>query len=439
MHTLRSSSTVVRPGAFPAGIVAAVVALALAGCAGGPTDTGGPDTAAGGTTTTAAESSRQGTGDGHGEIEGAEEVAEPQLHLVSIDRTGAVGMLNLLDGTSTEPGTIEPPSAVTSDGRYLFADTESGVEIVDSGVWTWDHVDHFHYYRTSPSMLGAVMGDGPAVVTTSGNATTGGTGIFFPESGEAVLLSNEALSKGRVEEVFRLESEPHEGLVAPLGSGALVTIVDESAVVSGVEFHGADGAPVDGATAPCADAQGAVTTRIGVVVGCADGAVLATYEDGGPRFESIAFPEGTEAPRATEFRGRKGRPVVAALAGDEGFWLLDTRSRQWRLVPTDQPLLQVSAASDDDSHVVGVDREGRIRVFDGEAGTEIAVTEALLAGSVANPETASGIELTVDRERAYVNDPVAGVVHEIDYRGDARVARSLGTPTTPDFVAETGR
>ncbi|MBB1032662.1 ABC transporter [Dietzia sp. SLG310A2-38A2] len=425
MNTLRSIA--------PLGVV---VALILTGCAGGPDD---PDAATAGTAPIVEESSPQGTGSGHGEIEGAEEVAEPQLHLVSIDRTGAVGMLNLLDGTTTEPGSIDPPTAVTSDGRYLFADTDAGVEIVDSGVWTWDHVDHFHYYRTSPSILGSVPGDGPAIVTTSGNATTGGTGVFFPESGDAVLLSNEALSEGRVEEVFRFETEPHEGLSAPLGGGALVTTVDESGTVSGVEFYGADGSPVDGATAPCADAQGAVTTRIGVVVGCADGAILATYEEGEPQFEHIAFPEGTQAPRAADFRGRKGRPAVAALAGDQGFWLLDTRAREWQFVPTDQPLVQVSAASDDDSHVVAVDRQGRIRVFDGEAGTEIAATDPLLAEAVATPETSAGIELTVDRERAYVNDPVAGVVHEIDYRGDARVARSLETPTSPDFVAETGR
>ncbi|MBB1050665.1 ABC transporter [Dietzia sp. CW19] len=424
MRTLRSIAPLV------------VVALILTACAGGADD---PDAAPAGTATTAEESSPQESGSGHGEIEGAEEVAEPQLHLVSIDRTGAVGMLNLLDGTTTEPGSIDPPTAVTSDGRYLFADTGAGVEIVDSGVWTWDHVDHFHYYRTSPSMPGTVAGEGPAVVSTSGNATTGGTGVFFPESGEAVLLSNEALSKGRIEEVFRLETEPHEGLAAPLGSGALVTTVDEAGAVSGVEFHGADGSPVDGATAPCADAQGAATTRIGVVVGCADGVLLATYEEGEPQFERIAFPDGTQAPRATDFRGRKGRPAVAALAGDQGFWLLDTRAREWQFVPTDVPLVQVSAASDDDSHVVAVDRQGRVRVYDGEAGAEIAATDPLLAEAVATPETAAGIELTVDRERAYVNDPAAGVVHEIDYRGDARVARSLDTPTTPDFVAETGR
>ncbi|MFN7241885.1 MAG: hypothetical protein ACK4M5_01330, partial [Dietzia cercidiphylli] len=78
MRTLRSIA--------PLGVV---VALILTGCAGGTDD---PNAAPPGTDTTVEESSPQETGSGHGEIEGAEEVAEPQLHLVSIDRTGAVGM-----------------------------------------------------------------------------------------------------------------------------------------------------------------------------------------------------------------------------------------------------------------------------------------------------------------------------------------------------------
>src|SRR5699024_1743341 len=83
-------------------------AMVLTGCAGGTDD---PGTATAGTDPTAEEPSQQDTDSGHGAIEGAEEVAEPQLHLVSIDRTGAVGMLNLLDGTSTELFSIDPPTA----------------------------------------------------------------------------------------------------------------------------------------------------------------------------------------------------------------------------------------------------------------------------------------------------------------------------------------
>lgn len=474
--------------------LAATLALALTAC-GGPPDGTGPgladrDTAAGSRDTSGnrdtAESGRE-TGPGHGAVEGAQEVAEPQGHLVSVDSGGAVGMVSLLEETGSELGRLAPPTSVTSDGRYLFATTDAGVEIVDSGVWTWDHADHFHYYRTSPRLLGSVAGDGPAVVATSGNATTGGTGVLFSGSGRAVLLSNASLSRGEIDEVFRIPVEPHDGVVAPLGDGALVTVPDGSGTAAVVRFHDAGGAPVDEVTAPCPEARGTITTRIGVVVGCADGAVLATVGDtlnhntddddgndedddgnGQPTLEHIPYPEGAEAPAATEFRNRKGRPAVAAPAGDAGFWLLNTREREWRFTPTEQPLLQVAAAGDEAQHVVALDRAGRILVYRGDDGTEIAATEPLLAGrspaggdatgpvrpgvarsgvarpGVARPGSGDGrlsaeIELTVDRERAYLNDPAAGLVHEIDYRGGARVARSLATPISPDFYAEVGR
>lgn len=484
--------------------MALVVTLVLTACGGGPDGTG----AAGDRSTTEARATGPGTGArsgndtgaGHGAVEGAQEMAEPQSHLVSIDAEGAVGMTNLLDGTRSEPGRISPPTSVTSDGRYLFATTDAGVEIVDSGVWTWDHADHFHYYRSSPRLLGVVRGDGEAVVSTSGNATTGSTGVLFPDSGRAVLLSNAALSRGEIDEVFRIQVEPHDGVVVPFGDGALITAPAGPDGAAQVRFHNAAGAVVDGVTAPCPEARGAITTRIGAVIGCADGAVLATGDDGDgadndnngadnddgePRLERIPYPDGVQAPAATEFRNRKGRPTVAATAGDAGFWLLDTRAREWRFVPTEQPLLQVSAVGDEGQHVVALDRSGRMHVYRGDstgngAHAEFAVTEPLLAGlspaavgddsgpgagegrlarecgvtpSAAPQKCAgetlhgvtpgrgahAGIELTVDRERAYVNDPASGLVHEIDYRGGARVARSLAPPTRPDFYAETGR
>ncbi|TCN47292.1 hypothetical protein EV641_1193 [Rhodococcus sp. SMB37] len=381
----------------------------------------------------------QPTGDGHGAITGAEEVAEPPLHLVSIDAAGAVGMLDLLDDTTTELGTISAPSAVATDGRYLFSTTPQGVDIVDSGVWTWDHVDHFHYYRADPKLLGKVTGEGAATVSTSNTSTIGGTGLFFPLTGEAVLLDNEALSQGEIRELFRIETGQHSGLAVPLGGGALVTHAGDRGQATEVRFHRADGTPVDGSSVECPDAQGTITTRVGVVIGCATGALLATAGDGEVTFEHLPYPEGTHTQPAVEFDNRKGRPSVAARAGDDGIWLLDTRARTWQLIPTTEPLLRVSAADDAGEHIVALDRSGRVRVYDGSSGDEVAATEPLLARSLADPALLDSIELTVDRQRAYLNAPAEGVVYEIAYADNARLARMLETPTTPTFFAETGR
>lgn len=376
-------------------------------------------------------SAESGAGKDHGAVDGAQEVAEPQLHLTTIDADGAVAQLDLLEGSSAEVGAIGAPRAVDSDGRYLFATTSDGVEIVDSGMWTWDHGDHFHYYRGEPRVLGTVEGEGRATVATGPLSTAGSTGVFFEGSGEAVLLDNEALADGEVRELFRLEVEPHEGLVAPFGDGALVTVAD-GGEVTGLSYHDADGSAEENQI-PCAGASGTITTRVGVVVGCADGAVLATETDGRPSFERIAYPKGTSAPPATSFDGRKSRPTVAALSGRTGIWLLDTRERTWSHLDAGVPLRQVVAADDEEGHVLALDTAGRVRIFAAESRRQLAATEPLV-----NPSD-KGVDLVVDQERAYLNVPAKGVVHEIDYADQARIARTLETPTAPVFFTETGR
>ena len=369
--------------------------------------------------------------DGHGRIAGAAEVAEPPLGLLSVDADGNAGLLDLLDGATSELGRVGSPLALASDGRFAFVSTRAGLEILDSGRWTWDHVDHFHYYRAEPRPVGTVPGGGAATVVAGPLSTAGTTGVFFPGSGEAVLLDNGALAEGRVSERFRIDTGEDRGLVAPLGDAALLAAGGELTHLS------PDGEPA-GASAACTAPSGAITTRVGVVVGCAEGAVLATAgaSGGAPRLETIPYPDAGGAERATEFAGRKGRPTVAGLAGGaggSGFWLLDTRERSWRHVPSGTPLARIAAVDDADAHVVAVDTTGRVRVFDGGTGRELGATEPLVA------EVTPEVALSVDEQRAYVNDPEGGVVHEIAYAGEVRVARTLETPTAPRLVAEVGR
>lgn len=364
---------------------------------------------------------------GHGDVEGAAEVPEPPLTLVSIDAEGTVGALDLLDGTATRLGAVSAPRSAATDGRYVFTGTADGVTVIDSGVWTWDHGDHFHYYRAEPSVVGEVAGAGPVSVSAGLLSTAGSTGLYFAGSHEAVLLDNAALSRGRIDEVLRVDTDGADGVIAPLGDGALVGDLSGR-----LTFYGADGAATD-ATVACDEPAGSITTRVGLVVGCADGAVLATIEDTAPVFERIPYP--TEAgERARAFDARKGRPTVAAVAGQEGFWLLDTRERSWRMVPTSTALTRVVAVDDEDGHVVALDAEGRVRVFSGDSGAEVAATDPLVGDA-----GGGSVAVFVDGQRAYLNDPDSGVVHEIAYADGARIARTLEAPTSPDFFAEVGR
>jgi len=378
--------------------------------------------------------SSEASDDGHGAVAGAEEVAEPQLGLTSIDAEGAVTHLDLLDESVTEIGRVSSPSALTTDGRYLFAQTDDGIEIVDSGVWTWDHVDHFHYYRADPTVLGTVPGEGSAAIATTNLSTSGGTGISFAGSGDAVLLDTQALSTGVITELFRIEREPHEGLVVPVGSFALVTEASDG-VGTSVRGYTADGEST-GLEEPCIAPAGTIATRVGAVIGCHDGALLAHVDDDELRVERIPYPAGTTAPPAESFDNREGRPTVAGLAGSEGIWMLDTRARSWTLLPSPAPLAHVTAVDDQDAHLLALAEDGRVLVLNGADGSLLAETAPLAAQSLSSGAKPT---LIADQHRAYLSAPAEHRLYEIDYADDARIARTFDTATEPAFVAETGR
>ncbi|MGW9020718.1 ABC transporter [Leucobacter chromiiresistens] len=429
-HSLRPTRTAALAGVAALGIL-------LAGCSASPSDAPAPDDAATSGEATADEASAgdasasDDSGAGHGKIEGAVEAPEPPLHLVSIDAGGSVSLLDLLDGAETALDPVRAPEAVTTDGRYAFVADDQGVDIVDSGAWTWDHVDHFHYYRATPALPGSIAGTGVATVATGMLSTAGGTGVFFPESGEAVLLDNAALSQGEIRETLRLEVAPHDGIIAPLGTGALVSEAGAGGDVERLRAVDAEGSEVDAIA--CADASGTITTRLALVVGCADGAVLATSSEGATELTQVPYPEGA-APAATEFSARKGRPTVAGLGDGSGVWLLDTRERSWRWIAMPERPAAATAVDDESEHLVTLTPDGRVHVFDG-SGAEVAATDPL----VSDADHGGRASLTVDAQRAYVNDPATGAVHEIDYADGARVARTLEPGTAADFVVETGR
>jgi hypothetical protein len=396
--------------------LAALAVLGLAACSGAPAEPG---------------ASAPATARAHGYVEGASEATEPQLHLATVNGAGEVALLDLLSEESSTVATLEGATAASTDGRFVFASTAEGLAVVDSGVWTVDHEDHSHYYRAQSRLVGAVEGTGPATVVGG----TSRTAVWFAETGTGVVLDHDALGTGSIEQVASIEGDPHDGVIVPFGETLLATRADGTVRALDVE-----GEPF-GATAQCADYSGTIGTRVGRVFGCADGALIATEAaDGTIAFETVAYPAGTpDEQRATEFRGRPGRPTVAAVAGDTGAWLLDTRERTWTLLPTEVPLLLVAAADDRDGNVVALASDGRVLVLDPATGATVAATEPLLAATVADPALLAGVELTVDATRAYLNAPAEGAVYEIDYADGARIARTFEVAGSPLLLVETGR
>jgi len=400
------------PVAFTAALLGAALVTTLTACA--------PPAAAPNTEPTAEPAPTEQVGDGHGAVAGAAEVAEPPLHLVTIGDDGTAARIDLVDLAVTEIGRTADPTGVITDGRYVFVETADGVEIVDSGVWSWDHVDHFHFYRADGSIVGVVDGAGAPALGAATSPTSGGTALLFDDT--AIVLDNEALSTGEI--TRRVDTDRGDLTVLATLGGAVV-----SADASSVGAETADGEPLTDRVA-CETPAGTIATRVGTVIGCADGAVLATGGVGGVELTHI--PLVGDAPAPTTFDNRKGRPTVAGVAAGVGFWLLDTRELGWELVTTSEPLVAVTAVDNADEHVVALDARGRVRVF--ADGVEIAATDVL-----ASDPTATGVSLTVDERRAYLAVPGEAIVYEIDFADSARIAREIPLPDGTAFVVETGR
>ncbi|MDD7944479.1 hypothetical protein PUW79_07540 [Microbacterium sp. NE2HP2] len=399
-------------------------AALLAGCQAAPSDSAAtPD----------ADATARGEalGDGHGAIAGARELAEPALHLTSIGTDGAVHHLDLIDEQSEVLGDIAPADTLDSEGRFLFAGREGEVSIIDSGVWTWNHVDHFHYYEAPSRILGELEGSGTPRTVTSDL----GVGVYFDDGdrgGEAVLLDFDALKKGDIVERFRLDLDAPGSLVAPIPGGALIA----DAGSGEIRRVDASGSELD--TAPCVDPAGSIATNVGVVIGCADGAVLAVSDAAGTALESIPYPAGGPS-RALSFANREGRPTVAGRTESSAFWLLDTRERSWTAHDAGQPIVRVTAVDDADETVVALAADGSVIVISGATGEQLSRTEPLVAASVADPALAAGVDLVADQRRTYLNGPAERTLFELDPADGGRVARSFATEHAPALFTETGR
>lgn len=391
----------------------------------------------------ATEESQQPTNEpaaGHGAVEGAREVAEAPLHLATIGKRGSAGMFDLLNETESSLDSLEEVSALQTDGRYLFASTAEGLTILDSGVWSWNHTDHFHFYRGTARKIGILDNAPKAVVTGGPLSTAGSTGVYVPATGEGILLDNARLANGEISQRFTTHHAPHRGLLAPLGDGAISSQPGQKPADMRVQYLDATGEPVAGASAQCAEPAGATATVAGLVIACAQGFLVATETaNDSAKFDLVPYPAGTKAgDRAESLEHRKARPAVAGVAGDHGAWVLNTRSLQLQRVLSGHKLLRVSAVGDSPGHIVALDDRGRVLVYSTTSGQSVGITKELLPDTVKDPDALRGVSLTTDAQRAYVNAPSEKKIYEIDFADSARISRTLVPETSPHWMTQVG-
>ncbi|MET8831951.1 hypothetical protein ABZX40_14305 [Streptomyces sp. NPDC004610] len=394
--------------------------LATAACA-GPGDGGEDNRPPAGTGSTSATTP-------HGHVEGAQETAEQQSRLLLNDPdSGSTRVLDLITGEAHDTAPVRDAERLGTDGRFGFLHTSGGVRVLDTGAWTVDHGDHVHYYRADLRDLGELPAADPAQVRgdTTVTAVTDGRG-------RAVLYQREEWEEGRTGTARPLPGT-YTGAVVPYAEH-LVALVAGDGGAARLTVLDRQGKPVEVPDAECAEPAGDAVTRRGVVLGCAEGALLIGERDGDLTVEEIPYGEQVpEEERAGDFRYRPGSDTLTAPAGDDAVWVLDVGEKTWTRVETG-PVVAVNTAGEG-SPLLVLAADGTLRGFDIASGEQLARTERLMTpgGAAVAPV------IEVDRSRAYVNDPLGKRVLEIDYNDRLRIARTFALDIAPRLMTETGR
>ncbi|MCD0446979.1 hypothetical protein LO763_25495 [Glycomyces sp. A-F 0318] len=348
----------------------------------------------------------------HGFVEGAEETAEAQWRLVVTEADS--GDVYLLDPVTEEPtrlATVDGAGSPTTDGRFVYLSDGSRTHVVDSGVWTVDHGDHVHYYRTEPGTVGEVEGAGFTAV--------GDPAVTVLNSGQGTVpLDREALEAGEIRPVAELDAQaalPYDQRLLAVEDGT-VQVLDRG------------GRPEAELAEPCPQPQAAAATRRGAVFACEDGALLVSGDGGELAAEKIPYPEGEGVDGG--FHHRPGTAVLAARSLTGEALVLDVKARRW--LTLDGPEAVAVSATGEDSPVLVLGWDGVLRSYDPATGAELAQVEVMAIADGAAPT------IQVDTARAYLNDPDGAAVHEIDYRDDLRPARTFELDFRPDAMVETG-
>lgn len=265
----------------------------------------------------------------HGYVEGAQEKAEQQSRLLLNDPgTGDTRVLDLITGKAQEVSRRTGTTGLTTDGRFGYFHTSGGTHVLDGGAWMVDHGDHVHYYRAATRDVGELPGGSGAHVRSDAVVTA-----ITDADGHAKIYRRAELEKGKVGSPRTLPAT-QAGVVLPYAEH-LLSLTDNGQDAAQLSVYDREGKRVASPDAACEDPQGDAVTRRGVVLGCADGALLVRETDGAFTARKIPYGDDVlDGERATAFRYRPGSDTLTASAGERGVWVLDVTERTWTRVKT---------------------------------------------------------------------------------------------------------
>jgi hypothetical protein len=357
----------------------------------------------------------------HGYVAGAEEMDEMQATVAYAPRgSSRLGLLDIASAAEKDVRLSIAVQRLTEDGRFVYADDGGRrLEIVDAGVWTVDHTDHVHYYRKPARSLGTLTFDAD-IRTIAG--FRGHTAIGTAD-GKIRVLDRRQLEAGTVAELARIDSGSSTPLAVPYDDELIVAVGDGGRPADRIVAMAADGRRT-GAATPCRAPRGWAVLRGGAIIACEDHLVRVKRESSGLAAKVLTSPH---RPVPAGGFGYRPRSNEAAVGGAGGIWSVNAAKATLRHLPAAGHNLVAAASPAESRTVLALSSAGTLLSLNLETGKVLAQKSVPATG------------LTIDMNRAYLPDPQARVIHEIDYGDGLRTARTLPVAEPPDLMVEVGR
>lgn len=288
------------------------------------------------------------------------------------------------------------------------------ITAVDSGILIEDHGDHMHPYKRE-ARLTDFRAEGRTPIHYVAHA--GQIAIFNDGNGEVMLLTERNLESPEAEMLVFKTARPHHGVAVPLGDHIVLSVPDtqnmDYNLPLGIEVRNLRDEVVASFADQCPGLHGEASSGNFTAFGCADRVLVLVREGDTFSVQSLRYaPETPSGTRVGTVVGHEKQSFFIGNFGQTGLVRIDPVAQT--LTPISLPMrysaFQLDAQTGE--KIIVVTTDGAVHRLDAMTGKIEASIEAVTPFVFRNRVPRPG--LATVRNLAYVTDPAAGEVVEID-------------------------
>ncbi|MCS6870997.1 MAG: zinc ABC transporter substrate-binding protein [Anaerolineae bacterium] len=327
--------------------------------------------------------------------------------LVDVDNGKIIGRYEV--GAPTYPYT-----SPTARFGVLIQTNANVITAVDSGIVLEDHGDHMHPYKREPRLTD-FRAEGRTPIHYV--AHKGQIAIFNDGSGEVMLLTERNFESTEAKMLTFKTARPHHGVAVPLGDRIVISVPDtqnmDYALPLGVEVRDMQDNVVASFADQCPGLHGEASSGNFTVFGCTDRVLVLERRGDAFSVKSLRYaPETPSGTRVGIVFGHEKQTFFIGNFGQTGLVRIDPA--EGTLTPITLPMRYSAFRLDAETgeKIIAVTTDGSVHRIDAKTGRIEASIEAVTPFVFRNRVPRPGLETV--RNLAYVTDPAAGEVVEID-------------------------